>query len=349
MGSTIRHIRDVRNGVTTHPARRDHTNGGEYQKTFDAPMTAHSSSTKPAVLTGEPSRTDHKVDEAHQFLRDVLAPRMQTMNANAAMVDRRYFYYFQRKKTGRRCSCFATETSPDKQCPVCFGVGIVGGFEKYGTKTEVLDSTTPNLVLVNVEPNFDEDTRPVYLRLTPGAKKGYAEAEFSLRANIGVPDAFMLYQPVFNRGTRVIATAPNGYFSELREDSDLQPFLQHPTVKIRVEFSCTDAKPVISHFLFRYRTEADPRIWGDIPNSDTNPQLSEIGQIDFVEDISIFFDGKRIRSFGYFDLLYRIEDGKRFIINSVKPTRIAGVLTATDCRARYIVPEIEPGYQRVLV
>ena len=354
MSSSIRNIRDIR-GVSTHTARRQSTaNVGSdsdsgNQKTFDASMTAHSSSTKPAVLSGEPSRTDARVDAAHEFLRDVLAPRMQTMNANAVTVDRRYFYYFQRKKTGRRCSCFEVETSPEKQCPVCYGVGIVGGFEKFGTKTEVLDYTAPNLVLVNVEPNLNDDTRPVYLRLVDGATKGYAEAEFPIRANTGVPDTFMLYQPIYNRGTRVFATSPLGYTRELRVDEDLQPFLAHPTVKIRVELSAVDVRPIMTHFLFRYRTEHDPRIWGDIPNSETNPQLIEMGQYDFVEDISIFFDGKRIRNFNYFDLLYRIEDGRRFLINSVKPTKVAGVLIASDCRARYVIPEIEPGYLKIPV
>ena len=36
--------------------------------------------------------------------------------------------------------------------------GVVAGYEKFGTRAEVLDYTSPGLVMVNVEPNFDEDT-----------------------------------------------------------------------------------------------------------------------------------------------------------------------------------------------
>ena len=256
MGSTIRSTRDQRFNVRTSRERRETTyhnellHNGEQQKTYDKQFTAHSSNRTPPAFTGEPSDTDAKIDHVHDIIRDQLAPRIQTKSANAVLSDRREFLFYRRKRNGRRCSCYETETSPDNQCPVCIGTGIVGGYEKHGTITEVLDYTTPNLVMVNVEPNFDEDTRPVYLRLQENAQRGYVEGVLPIKNNIGKVENFMLYQPIFNRGTKVIATSPLGYSHEIKDRSDLEPFLIYDKVKIRIEFTKIDERPIISHFLF---------------------------------------------------------------------------------------------------
>ena len=173
MSSTIRGNRDQRFNVRTSHERRETTYGGQQQRSYDHSFTEHSSNRTPHAFISEPSDTDHKIDHIHDIVRDQLAPRIQTKSANAVLTDRRYFLYYRRRRTGRRCSCFLTETSPENQCPICVGTGIVGGFDKFGTITEILDYTTPNLIMVNVEPNFKEDTRPVYLKLIDGKDEGY--------------------------------------------------------------------------------------------------------------------------------------------------------------------------------
>lgn len=341
-------MRDTRFSITTGRDRRDNTNGGPNQKLYDAPMTAHSNSTK--LLPGEPSNTDFKVDAVHELLRDQLAPRIQSKSANAVTVDRRNFYLFKRKRTGRRCSCYAIETSPSDACSICYGVGIVGGFDKYGTITEVLDFTSPNLVLVNVSPNFDEDTRPIYLRLDDGATNGYIEADFQLKANTGVVDTFFLYQPIFNRGIKVYAVSDAITKTEIKSGKDLEPFLAGSSVTIRIEFTrVAGDKPIISNFVFRYLTRPDIIVFGDIPRASETTALTEIGALDIYTEFSVFFDGKRIRRLDFEDLLYRLEDARRFKVKSVQENRIAGVLTSTDVTVRYVTPDIDAGYMRVLV
>lgn len=349
MGSTIRSNRDQRFNIRTNRERRETTYGGDVQKTYDEKFTAHSSNVTPHAFISEPSDTDAKIDHVHEIIRDQLAPRIQTKSANAVLSDRREFFYYRRKRNGRRCSCYETETSPENQCPICVGTGIVGGFEKNGTIAEVLDYTTPNLVMVNVEPNFDEDTRPVYLRLTDGAQKGYVEGILPIKNNIGVAENFMLYQPIFNRGTKIIATDPQGYSKEIHGRNDLEPFLKFGNVKIRIEFTKIDARPIISHFFLRYQIREDMIIWGDIPRSEEEFAGIQTGVYEAYQEITIFFSYRPIVKFRNEDVLYRCRDGRMFKIVLTNENVVANVLTSTDVRARYLISDIDVGVTRHLL
>ena len=343
MGSSIRNNRDQRGSARTYRERRDNTNGGTTQKTYDATYTAHSSSTTPPAFSGEPSSTDHQIDHVHEIIRDQLAPRIQTMSANAVLSDRREFLYFRRKRTGRRCSCYTSQTSPDNQCPVCLGTGIVAGYEKFGTRAEVLDFTSQGLVMVNVEPNFAEDTRPVYLRLMEGHDRGYVEAQLPIKNNTGVVDNFMLYQPIFNRGTKIIATNPLGGTAEIKEKVDLEPFLAFNSVKIRIEFTRIDAKPVITHFIFRYQIRDNLLVYGDLSRSEEEFSGLQSGVYEAYQEIPIFFDAKTLPHFRNEDVLFRCRDSRKFKIVLVNENVVAGVLTSTDVRARYLIPSMDVG------
>jgi hypothetical protein len=342
MSSSIRNIRDKR-GLSTHRERREDTRKGEnLPKTYDAKFTAHSSSVELPALSGEASRTDHKIDHAHEILREQ-AQRIQTMTANAILTDRREFFYYKRKKTGRRCSCFLTETSPDNQCHVCLGVGVVGGYDKHGTITEILDFTSPGLVLVNVEPTLSEDTRPVYLKLSKGATFGYAECEVPVRANVGEIDTYMLFQPIFNRGAKLFAVDPVGNKTEIKGCDDWKPFLEFDKIKIRVEFSGGDERPLISHVMLRYKILPDLKIYGDVERAQENLAGHQFGFYDMYAEIQIAFDGKTIRNFQNEDVLYRLEDQRRLKITAVTDNFFASTLTSSDIRARNLISEIDKG------
>jgi hypothetical protein len=345
---SIRNPRDMRFNVRTSTEKRGPESGAP-EKQRDAQFTAHGSADTQAALNGEPSSTDQLVDHAHRLLRDQLAPRIQTRSANALTVDRREFYYFHRKRSGRRCSCVYHETEAHDSCPVCYGVGVVGGYEKFGCHTESLDFTTPGLILVNVEPNFDEDTRPVHLRLMEGAKFGYAEAEFQLKANTGAMDTCLLSHPIFNRGARVIAIAPDNTQAEIRTPRDLEPFLLNPKVRIRVEMRRLDARPVFTHFVWRYKHRDSAIVWGDVPQLEDNLASSQFGELDLRSDLTVFFDGKQVRNVQNEDLIYRLSDGVRFKIKMVKPNMVAGTLTSTDTTCRYLIPNVDNGAQLLLV
>ena len=348
MGSNIRSNRDQR-FLRTYQERRETTRGGDTQRTYDREYTEHSSNRNPHAFISEPSDTDHKIDHVHEIIRDQLAPRIQTKSANAVLSDRREFLYYRRKRNGRRCSCYETETSPDNQCPICIGTGIVGGFEKNGTIAEVLDYTTPNLVMVNVEPNFSDDTRPVYLRLMDGARRGYVEGVLPLKHNIRQIENFLLYQPIYNRGTKVFATDPNGFAKEIKEREDLEPFLAFDKVRIKVDFTKIDERPLISHFLLRYQIKQDMLIWGDIPRSEEQYATMEVGAYEAYQEISIFFAYRPILKFRNEDVLYRCSDGRMFKVTLVNENVVANVLTSTDVKARYLITDLDVGVTRHLL
>ena len=94
------------------------------------------------------------LQENHREVADKqLIPRIIARNRQAILVDPHHFHFFQRKKQGRRCSCFQVETSPDGLCQVCFGTGVVAGYEKFGTVSDMYDVSFPRIRAVNV-PNF---------------------------------------------------------------------------------------------------------------------------------------------------------------------------------------------------
>jgi hypothetical protein len=349
MTSTIRNIRDQRINVRTSGERRGPVEKFEKQKTYDSRFTTHSTSTKPPALDGEPSQTDHKVDAVHEVITGQLAPRTQTKSRNAVLSDRRDFYYYVRKRTGRRCSCFDKENSPEGQCAICLGTGIVGGYEKFGTITEVLDFTSPNLVMVNCEPNFDHDTRPVFLRLKEGYKYGYIEATLPIKNNIREIDTYMLFQPCFNRGTKLIATDPMGGQAEIKSKEDLAPFLLFDRVKIKIEITKKDEKPIISHFMMRYRIKDVLSVPGDIPRSEEDLVLTNLGMHDSYQEISIFFDGRTVTRYHNEDVLVRLSDKRKFKIVMVNENRWGGVLTSTDVRARYLIEGLDHINKTLLV
>ena len=350
MGSSIRGIRDQR-GTRTWRDQREVTNGepDPFQKTYDAGFTEHSNNINQPAFSSEFTRVDQQMDHAHAMLHGTLAPMIATHSALAASVDRRYFYYYQRKKTGRRCSCYKIETSPDNQCPICLGTGVVVGFEKHGTITEVLDFTSPNLVMVNVEPNFDMDTRPIYFRLAEGADFGFVEAELPIRANIGTMDTHMLFQPIFNRGVSVVAIDPAGGQAIIKECKDLEPFLRFSKIRIRLEFTKMDERPLVSHFMMRYKIQSDTRIYGDQARAEESVSQANYGSFDTYQEIPIFFDGLTIKNFESEDILYRLEDGRRFKIITVNKNIVASTLTSTDVRARFALPNIDTNIHSLLV
>lgn len=349
MSSSIRSNRDVRWSSKTLGERRGPNKSTENQKTYDAKLTAHSSSSRPAALTGEPSRTDAKIDHVHEIIAGQLAPRTQTLSANAVLSDRREFYYYSRKKSGRRCGCYLYETSPDAQCPICLGVGIVGGYEKFGTKTELLDFTSPDLVCVNVEPNFEQDTRPVFLQLVPGAKFGFVEGWVPIRNNIGEMDTYLVSQPVYNKGTKLFATTPTNVTTQILSKEDLIPFLAFDKVKLRVEFTAGDKRPLFSHVMIRYRVAENSVVNGDVPRATNDLGATQFGVLEVYQELSIFFDGRTVSFIQNEDVLIRLEDLRRFKIVSVNENRWGGVLTSIDTSARFIIPSMDVGTTKLLL
>lgn len=340
----IRSVKDKRNNTRTYRDRRDLTHSSPKMGLIDSQYTGKNYSIDIPADTGHPSRTDHLVDHAHEIARDELIPQIETMSANAVLTDRREFYYYKRKRTGRRCSCFESESSPDAKCMICLGTGVVGGYEKLGTKTEVIDFTHPSTLLVNVKPNLDEDTRPVFFKLEDGFNTGYIETEVGVLANIGLIDTAMLYQPIFNQGTRVTMFDPQGHSKDILDVGDINDFLKFNKVRVRITLESGNKRPYLSHYVFRYKTSQKNTVYGDIPRwMEEKMSLGSFGAIDFLNELKIFFDAKQVRRYNNEDLLIRLRDGKRLKIITVEENWVTDRLTSNDVSARFLIKDTDFG------
>ena len=156
------------------------------------------------------SNTDILDDLPQRHAREELIPRIAKKSRNAVNVTPIYIEYFQRLKVGRRCSCWGVEDSPVGICKVCLGVGIVGGYNKRGTKTEIFDVTYPNVASINIKPDYGTPTRPIYWTLVDTATHGIITFNIPIMTNTGILDVLDIkdFQPT---GTEIIyeIKAPN--------------------------------------------------------------------------------------------------------------------------------------------
>lgn len=351
MSSSIRNTRDTRNTMVRREYR-DTTTSGEYVKVRDSKFTSKSSNFVPPAMDGMPSRTDQKVDHVNNLVKNQLAPMIQTMSRNAVLTDRYEFYYYKRKRTGRRCSCFLYETSPSSSCQICYGTGIVGGYDKHNCCTEVIDFTYPMLNCVNVETTMNEDTKPIMFKLSEGATFGYIEATIPIRKNIGKMDTYLLCQPIFNHGVKLFAISPTNVTAQILKVEDFEPFLDFNEVRIRIEINRGDSRPYVSHLFFRYVLNDNLLIYGDTIRAEENLQgLSPVGIIDAYQELDIFFDARMVYRYDNEDLLYRIMDARKFKIVSVKENRLAGgsINSSNDVKARYLIPDIDTALINILI
>ena len=286
----------------------------------------------------------------HEVARDQLVPRIIKRNREAILTDPHYFYFFQRKRTGRRCSCFQVESSPDGMCQVCFGTGMVGGYVKFGTADEWFDTTYAGIRTVNVVQNFADGTRPVMFTLNRLATTGYVEFDWQIRPSIRCTDLFQVVTrnlgttrstvQAFIRGPRDTAFVP------LTNASIAARLCEH-TATIRVELSrrlLSDPPPLLSHVYIRYAICPETRVRMDIPRVSESITLAEYGVFDSFTTISGWITDE-VRQVGTEDFFKRIEDGTLWKTIESQPNRPLLQNTSHDLQLR-LIQGFENKYQR---
>lgn len=297
------------------------------------------------LRTDSNANTDHKIDAVHQTIKDQLAPRIAQKSANAVLSDRREFYYFKKRTTGRRCSCFQEETAPESTCPICYGVGIVGGYDKYGTDLKVIDATANDVFLNNIELTFEENPRPLFFKLSDGAKSGYMEFDLDIGRNAIEMEYMLVGQPKFNKSTKLEVIDPVQTTIEKMED--FNPLLVHDKLRIRITVFDEETRPWLSHFYFRYKIRDSVIIVGDQANTLVSPELDQFGVYEAFNEIPIFFAGKNLELYDTEDIIYRLQDGQRLKITDIKRNLVSNTLTSIDSTARFLVPNVEQGAFRM--
>ena len=288
------------------------------------------------------TRTDH-MSEHTRDMALVMVKQIAQMTDNALGVDTRWFYYYKRRNAGRRCSCALGENnSPSSNCKVCYGVGIVGGYDKYGTRSETLDVTYPGFSFINVT------TRPTPLPsaliLEDSATRGIIRGSLKLSNNAGYMDSFSITAKgnvqvrVRATGTTTWQIASTVVLTSLLSSSSLDFEMQldrdHPT----------DPSPVFLKMYVRYGLlpKDEIKIPGDLPPNTESVSLQEYGYDEQFGTVQIVMgsSGKnrtnRITTFTIDDFLYYIERGRHWKITEVKPNYALGFFTSFDLTARWV-------------
>jgi len=272
----------------------------------------------------------------HEVARDQLVPRIIQRNRQALLVDPHPFHYFQRRRQGRRCSCYVVSTSPDGNCQVCFGNGIVGGYDKYGTVSEWFDTTYPRVRTVNVVQNFQDGSRPVMFTLHDSATEGYVEFDWQIRPSVRSID---LYQ-VVTRDT------PGVSFESFVSDhtgamvplttANLNCALNRHQAVIRVVMrreSLDTDRPILSHVMVRYRLCPDLIVQMDVPRVTESIALSEYGVFDSFTTLSGWMTDK-VKAPSTEDFFRRLTDNTFWKAIESQPNKPLQQNTSTDLTLR---------------
>lgn len=273
---------------------------------------------------------NHRDVSEHQ-----LVPRIIKRNRQAILVDPYWFYLFQRRRTGRRCSCFQVSTSPDGLCQVCFGTGVVGGYLKYGTTDEWFDTTYPGIRTVNVRPNWDQATRPVMFSLVPDATTGFVEFDWDIRASTRRTDLFQVVTRNQRLATTRVDTTVNG---ESMTHAAVDRALCGHTAVIRATLSRAspaDPSPVLSHIYVRYLLCDETRIRMDIPRRSESITLAEYGVFDSFTSLSGWITDE-VRAVGTEDFFKMASDGTFWKTIESSPNTPLGQNTSTTVQLRLI-------------
>ena len=287
-------------------------------------------------------RTQFKEDFPHEISLKDLVPRIQSRARDAVAVDRVDTLFFQRKKTGRRCSCFIVESSPDALCQVCFGTGVVGGYTKFGTIDTTIDVTHPRLRSVNVRPMYELQARPVLMGLDDDALNGFIETEVELHQNIGVVDYWNMIVRTssltqFNSIEAFVKTKAETDFVPVTYDN-LNARVAQQKLVFRFELSrrtLSDKNPIFSNFFLRTKLIENLVVRVDIPRDRESITLAEFGIYDSWVTISAYFDST-LSLVGVEDFIFRLRDQELWKVVDSSPNRPLNILTSHDATLRLI-------------
>lgn len=291
------------------------------------------------------SDTDILDDLPQRRAREELIPIIAKKSRNAVNVTPIYIHYFQRLKTGRRCSCWGIEDSPSGSCRLCYNVGIVGAYNKRGTKTEVFDVTYPCTSAINISPDYGSPTRPIYWSLNTTSVYGTISFSIPITSNIGMLDTLEIldYQP---SGTSIIyevKTPQELTYTELTETS-LEARLLNTS---RLDFQITMTRatpnatvPKLIGIRIAYRTLKIASLRVDIPRVTESLTLEEFGIYESFTTQNFFLDNT-LKNASTEDFLINLLDNTRWKITEVKDNKPLGILTSWDLTGRKI-QEYEP-------
>jgi hypothetical protein len=289
-----------------------------------------------------PSRTAYLEDQPYTQAIEQLLPQIAAESEQAAKPVRQVFHYYRKKLTGRRCSCFSVETSPDGMCQICFGSGRVGGWDMHGCRTEVVDVTHPNLRLVNCQADYDLGIRPTPFTLIDGSKTGFIETEVPIVRNIQRVQLIQEYVGMKRKGSTYCTylRAPGETTYTQLTDQSLKQRLGESKLFFRIVLTRQNTglpSPRYSHLFLRYQLIPDVRMYGDMNLAEESFELGEMGYTDQFTTLSLYI----ARNFDYIrneDFMVRQFDQKRFKVTRYERNCVSEILLSHRVMARLLIP-----------
>lgn len=278
---------------------------------------------------------------ARNIALDQLLPRIAKENQIAVETIKIpiYFYRKLRGAEGRRCSCFDVEISPTYSCRACWGTGIVGGYEKHGTHSHVLDVTHPSIRAFNVIPDYSRKDKPTNFILTEGAVRGRIIYRVRPKTNIGTVDH--VFAKTSSPGGSYISA-----YIKAPSDPEWQDFtkpsvaqrLFNPYFDVMVELkraSVAGKSPRFALLYMRYNRTTEQVINANIPKPEYSSMLQEFGVADEWQEQNFYTDNT-LRAITSDDWVAHINDSTRWKITSVSPFNPEGLILSWEFNTRLV-------------
>lgn len=277
---------------------------------------------------------------------DLILPRMHFKGTEAVGVDTHRFYYYQKRTTGRRCSCYGVETSAQSACVVCLGRGVVAVYDKFGTETYVLDCTHQDISTVNVHTDYDGQDAPVRFKLNKHYDATRGEINFTLKFNksvigVDVLQSIYTYQAGESTVTVLVKSADDVDFVPLTKES-LLARLSYGTLQVKVVLRRATPEshvPTFSHVYLRLNTMTTEKslIKGDVPKTTKTNVLQEYGLQQNLDTRSLWIPHQRVLP-KTDDLFYDLEDQTLWKVISTTDLKPLQMNMAWDIQLSFVQP-----------
>ena len=280
----------------------------------------------------------------HQTAREILIPAIANRTRNAISIDGREVFFYQRLRSGARCSCWiSAETTPHAECPICFGVGFVGGYHKWGTDLYMFDPTARWIGLnAMVNPMLGV---PPWFSLTAGTTSGYVEWRMKMLSGSYYGIDAWRFEYRRQGGTIKLSFMLEGSdptFVPFSEAALLQRLLvaNGGSFRFRVTMNRTtpnDLSPIFQFFFFRplVVSPEPPILLVDIPRRNESNLLAEYGVLETFTPIQMVFSDT-IQRVNLEDLVVRLFDMTRWKVIETSPNDPQNILTSHDCQLRRV-------------
>lgn len=283
--------------------------------------------------------TDILDDLPQRQAREALVHQVAKKSRNANNVNPIYMDVFQKLRTGRRCSCWTFEDSAHGNCPICFGVGIVGGYQKMRTKQVIFDVTYPNVKSVNVEPDYETSTRPVFWTLSKSATNGYIEFRIPITSNSGRLDVLYLMDhiPTGSSIKYLVKTSSEIDYVDMNEKS-IEERLGFSELDVRIEMKRKNPSiklPKLVGIRLAYRIRSITAYRANVPRTNESRILDEFGIYESFTQQRFFFDNE-VKMLTSQDFMINLHDKTRWSIVELENNKPFGVITSWDATARLV-------------